>query len=69
MATKVQTDFWPDGIFDNVDTGRREFWRDGVLKRYAGKNTVGFPNRCFSEMRHEWGHFPDLPAHTAKEAA
>lgn len=69
MTSEQQTDFWPDGIYDNVATGRREFWRDGRLCRFARKNTVGLPNPCFSEMKHDWGFYPDLPANAAKDAA
>ncbi|MDQ7996106.1 MAG: hypothetical protein AAGC76_09655 [Luteibacter sp.] len=69
MGGEVQTDFWPDGVYDVAETGRREFWRDGRLCRYARKNTVGLPSPCFSEMKHPWGHFPDLPANAAKEVA
>jgi hypothetical protein len=58
----AQTDFWPDGVYDNRATGCREFWRMGTLRRYARKNTVGLANPCFSEMKHPWGHYPDLPA-------
>ncbi len=69
MAAEVQTDFWVDGVFDVVATGRREFWRDGRLCRFARKNTVGLPNPCFRAMRHDWGYYPDLPAHASRDAA
>jgi hypothetical protein len=56
-----QTDFWPDGIYDCQATQRREFWRDGELKRYADRICCGIQHPHFTELRHPWGHFKDLP--------
>lgn len=39
----TQTDFWPDGVYDNQATGRREVWKDGRLCRYAMRNCCGDP--------------------------
>jgi len=65
----AQSDFWPDGVFDVVATQRREFWRDGELKRHADRICCGIPHPFFGELRHPWGHYKDLPVMAQEKAA
>lgn len=57
----TQTDFWPDGVYDNQATGRREVWKDGRLCRYAMRNCCGDTETSWSVLRMKWGEYPDLP--------
>ena len=63
----TQTDFWPDGVYDNQATGRREVWKDGRLCRYAQRNAVNQLRPAFRELREPWGEYPDLPRMAATE--
>lgn len=51
----TQTDFWPDGVYDNQATGRREVWKDGRLCRYAMRNCCGDTETSWSVLRRKWG--------------
>jgi|GEM_PF-2433108 len=68
-SADTQTDFWPDGVYDVVATQRREFWRDGEMKRHADRICCGIAHPHFGELRHKWGHYPDLPATAARKVA
>ncbi|MDE2427035.1 MAG: hypothetical protein KGO96_14140 [Elusimicrobia bacterium] len=56
-----QTDFWPDGIYDNRATNRREVWLNGKLCRYVRRNAVNQARPAFPELREPWGYYPDIP--------
>lgn len=53
----------PDGIYDNLMTGRREKWRDGTVVRQV---SFGYLNNTFMhrighlEMRGEWKSKPQI---------
>lgn len=56
-----------DGIYDNMQTRRRELWRDGELRTYFDRGVQTSRLAKQFGMVGQWGHFPDFP-HSAAAA-
>lgn len=57
----------PDGIYDNMATGRREVWKDGTrVHEVSAAVVIGAHLQPSGDLEHPWGHYADPPVEAAE---